>query len=581
MANRLANIFRSSGDSTARHSSAQKLGLIVAGIPLVLFFIFFWKFAVDAPWFDDVEAFPAFLIDFVKESSLSHKISLLFKPNNEHRILFAKIVTVILHWLTGTIDYRWLMLVGNVCVVGIFLLICRILTRNKLSVWYVLPLSLLLFQPHFHLVSFWAITSLQHQPTAFLVMLSLYCLVKQSWQSFFAATVLIILATFSMSNGMFGWLAGAVVLLLQGRYKSLLLWVTLMAIAVYLYFWGFSTQGNEAGFTYLRAYPHKIILAFFAFIGGFLDLLPSQYEPFRFALPIVFGLLLTIGLAILAWQGLVPSKFTLKNLTTTWQGVSADELFVIGGLVYLIINALAVAILRPRFGFGVLVVSNYKLYPTLLVSFLYTWWILRQHSSTQKPSQKQLIVLIIVTLFTNGLAYWRFMPEVENRHRNLLANCFNQRYNQVGLGGMVGTPLASYINKVLTESINAGHYQYPQAFYTAFGAQLQLPATSPKVISDAHIMETPAHFAIYNPDFQQDNLSSNSFYWVLQSVQHTYLIATQAAPYEGRNPFKRGHGVVAFVQKPLLYSGDYQIGMLSVMDKRHELTWTDKTLHNP
>lgn len=579
MTNRSGNIFQSSSNSATTNLYFRKLELFTASIPLVLFFLYFWKFAVNAPWFDDVEAFPAFLIDFSKESSISQKLTLLLKPNNEHRILFAKLVTVVQYWFTGAIDYRWLMLIGNLSVVGIFLLIVRVFNRNQLSGWHLVPLSLLLFQPHYHLVSFWAITSLQHQPTAFLVLLSLYCLVKKSWQYFMGSVVLILLATFSMSNGMFGWLAGAVLLFVQSRYKSLLLWAMLMVLAVFLYFWGFSTQGNEAGFTYLRAYPHKIVLAFFTFIGGFLDLLPSQYEPFRFALPIIFGVFMTLGLGTLAWQSLVPRKS--NSLTTTWQRLTADELFVVGGLIYLLINALVVSVLRPRFGFGVLVVSNYKLYPTLLISLFYTWWMLRQHATKQKPSQKQLVAFILVTLLANGLAYWRFTPEVENRHRNLLANCFNQRYNQVGLGGMVGTPLANYINKVLTQSINAKHYQYPQAFYTPYQAELRLPATNQKVFPNVSVIDTPAHFAIYNPDFQQDNLSSSTFYWVLQSVQHTYLIATQAAPYEGRNPFKRGRGVVAFVQKPLLYSGDYQIGMLGVMGKQHELKWTNKTLHKP
>ncbi|MFN8353741.1 MAG: hypothetical protein U0Y10_04835 [Spirosomataceae bacterium] len=553
---------------------------LVTLIPIALFFTYFGFFAVDAPWFDDFEAFPAFLLDYLQAPSIAEKLRLLFKPNNEHRILFGKLVTVLGYAFSGKLDYRWLMLVGNLCIIGIWWILMRIFERNRLNPWFGLPLVLLLFQPHYHLLTFWAITSLQHQPTAFLVLLSLYCLVKKSPKSFVLSLLLMVIATFSMSNGMFGWVAGCVVLLVQGRYKTLAGWGICMVVAVMLYFHGFTTQGNEAGFTFFKQHPHLTIFAFFAFVGGFLDLIPSHYEPYRFALPIVFGGLLSLFLGIRLWKMLVPSQWSWRNITTRWQQIPADQLFLVGGLIYLILNALVVAILRPRFGFGVLVVSNYKLYPTLFVTLCYALWALQVPKRQSLSSSQRLSYTIGLglVLLLNALAYLRFTPEVQNRHRNLVVNCFNQRHNQVGLGGMVNTPLARYIDSVMQQSIRAGHYRFPTNFYTSYETELFQKPSQETSIPALRLIETQENFSVQHLDYQNKNLSDDALYILLKSDKRTFLFYTQAIPYQGRNPFKSQKGVVAFVPRSMLYEGQYQVGLLIVNGSEHELVWTNQRL---
>lgn len=538
-------------------------------VPAFIFFWYFFRYVVDVPWFDDIEAFPGFLLDYLKANGLAEKFQLLIKPNNEHRIVFGKSVLLLIYHLTGQMHFDWMMLIGNLSIVGIFLLLVRAFSKtitNHSDWFYLLPVAFLLFQPHYHLLTFWAITGLQHQPTAFLVLLSLYLLVKVSNTRLLFAAICLLFATFSMSNGMFGWVAGLAILLLQKRFKALAIWTLLMLLAVWLYFRGFTTQGNEAGISYFLHYPHKTILAFFAFIGGIVDFIPSRFEPYRFGLPIIGGVLLFAYLLVWLWQWL-PKTSLFNKKSRDSQSLDSFNYFMIGGLAYLLVNAAVVALLRPRFGFSVLVVSNYKLYPTLFAVMVYLLWVRRNTTRTM------LVVALSMSLLINGLAYWRFTPEVIKRQRNLLTHSFNQAHNQVGLGGMVGTPLKDYIAQTMNQCVEKGLYQYPQSFVS--DKELNV-----KPLVDAslalQIIESPQDFAVIHPTYIENGGKDDGLYIVFRSVQHTYLFYTEPVPYQGRNPFRQGKGYVSFVQKSILYPGDYHIGTLERNHGSYQIRYTNQ-----
>ena len=110
--------------------------IVLLSLPILISFAYFFRFAVDSPWFDDVEAIPAFVLDFFRANTWSQKIDLLLKPNNEHRILFTKLMSLLSVGLLGKLNFVFLMLLGNLCVLGIFWLFYKNFKPNNLSLLY-------------------------------------------------------------------------------------------------------------------------------------------------------------------------------------------------------------------------------------------------------------------------------------------------------------------------------------------------------------------------------------------------------------------------------------------------------------
>jgi hypothetical protein len=520
-------------------------------IPIVVAFAFFQVYAINTPWFDDIEALPAFVLDYEKAISWSDRLTLLLKPNNEHRILYTKLITLLSLSIFGKINYVFLMFVGNMSIIGILLLYWQVFKSKALSIWYFVPIPFLLFQPHYHLLSYWALTSLQHQPTVFLVTWAMYCLSKRHWQTDLWAVICLSIATASMSNGMFGWIGGLAIICLQGRWRLSIAWLALSILAIWLYFRGFTTQGNEAGILYLKQFPHKTILAFFAFVGGTLDFLPPRLEPYRYILPICMGIILSVWWLRWFYINLFLRLYQI-HWKGIWEGLGLDttQLFVIGTFTYLLLNALVVALLRPRFGFSVLVVSNYKLYPTIFLSLGYLAYIMGQKSIFKQVKIATWgVVSICMAVLFNGICYARFLPDIEGRAKGLLAGAYNQEHNGVGLGGMVGTKLHSYIDSVMDKTVHNGVYTYPKTF-----ADIVWRAS--QTVPPFTIEETPTSFNV------KINDTVNDTFLVLKIGNQIYLNPIISIPYQGKNPFKLGKGSISYIQKSMLNKGKYTIGII-------------------
>jgi hypothetical protein len=376
------------------------------------------------------------------------------------------------------------------------------------------------------------------------------------------ALIILIFATFSMSNGMFGWPAGLVVLAYQKRWKTAFFWAIIMVLSIFLYFRGFDTQANQAGLSYFFQHPFKTILAFFAFVGGAADLIPSRFEPYRFGLPILMGFGLFAGFCTWLW---VLVKQYLARFQSK-QSADHQTSFLLGTFAYILINALIVALLRPRFGFGVLVVSNYKLYPTLFLCLCYLSFVQKFNFSVFG-----IRCIIFIALIFNILCYVRFTPEVQSRQRNLMAASYNQSHNQVGLGAMVASPLQPYIAQVMSQLTKQNLYQYPKFF------DIKSKAISPSF--SFKIEESESHIAISCTNYiGQGHAKNDGLYMTLKSANHTYIFAGMPIPYTGKNPFKSGIGVITFIQKPILFPGKYQVGFLEKKEGIDQLMTTNNVL---
>jgi hypothetical protein len=130
-------------ESTPSRSVDRLLGGIAVAVPVVLFWIVWSYYAVNVPKWDD-HALRGFLYDLDEETTFFGKIYQFFRQHNEHRIVFDRLVAFIDYYVTGKLNFRHLMAVGNLSLIGIVLLLMDLFRREGRSAWYVVPVPFLL-----------------------------------------------------------------------------------------------------------------------------------------------------------------------------------------------------------------------------------------------------------------------------------------------------------------------------------------------------------------------------------------------------------------------------------------------------
>lgn len=561
----------------------RRLAPLLIALPVFGFFLLLLTYAVNVPWLDDVESFVGFLNEYRRAPDLSGKLYWLIKPNNEHRILFAKLTTLGLFGLTGELNFRWLILVAFACLVGLLGLFALIFRQFRLPWLYFLPVSLVMFQPQHYLTSVWAITGLQHQAVALLVLGGLYLLsVPEGRGRFVPALGLQVLASLSMSNGLFGWVAGAGVLLLQRRYVPLAVWLLIGVGVIAFYFHDFqSPQGNESSVSFFLRHPHLVFFGFFTFTGALFDFFPDANILPRSILPTLFGMVL-IGL--LAFLGLRMVQF--RPLGVVGRDASARRIryFFVGFYTFLLVNAVVVAFLRPRFGYNVMLVSNYMLYPVLwfIALYLHGLYELPVHRVHLRQLPRRLHPWVTAGLGL-GVGIWliahvRHLPRVAERRQMLLAYAFDQKHNDVGLGAHRNSFFGNYIEKQMTDAVRAGYYRYPEGFYTPYEPALLAPPPPVSAGFDVTATESAGIFNLETVGLSLPEGVKNACL-IARSDRQTYLFPAENLFRPG--PFFLGRTVPALQAEMFRYwlpPGTYRIGVLLTPDVAQPIRYSDRRI---
>ncbi|MES2518520.1 MAG: hypothetical protein V4585_10455 [Bacteroidota bacterium] len=534
-----------------------------------------FTYAVNVPWMDDTDAFPDFLGRFLEAKNFDERVWLLFKPNNEHRIVYAKLMNLLHYALTGALNMRTLTIVSNITLFGMLWIFWRVIKEQKIAPIYFLPVPLLLLQPQYYLTSIWTITGFQYQPVVFFGLLGVYLLSRNTLLTFFGAVLAVFFDSFTMSNGLFYWMVGMVVLALQGRYKMLGVWMVFMMATFKLYFYRFDTEANDQGFTYFFKHPHESFFGFFTHLGGGLDFQTLSPILIRSIAPTIAGFIL-IGISIW-WLFLkvfrTKDKFSIPNL---WEKLQArfnnesSNYIILGCFLFLIINALVIAILRPRFGYFVMIVGNYKIYPATMLVVVYlmllTGWLKFQ------SNQQYFKWILVGSIIFNLASYIKFLPEVHERRKDLLVRAFNQEHNQIGLGPYVGSDFDKYVQTALGRLIPKKIYQFPETIFTKSEKDIlgKLPDNQPIKVDTSSV---DGEIVISNPTLSTGFGFNNGVYLLLKSDRKNYLI------YEKRNLqdfLKTGFSIK--IPPKYLVPDTYKIGIFYVNGTTHQIFNANQTV---
>lgn len=104
-------------------------------------------YVVDVPWIDDIDAFLSFIIGYLDTPTTAQKFDWLTRPNNEHRILTGKLITLLMYKLTGVVSYRWLVFAAFAFLLGLLAVFYRVFRPTTLPLLAFVPVIFLVLQP--------------------------------------------------------------------------------------------------------------------------------------------------------------------------------------------------------------------------------------------------------------------------------------------------------------------------------------------------------------------------------------------------------------------------------------------------
>jgi len=222
-------------------SLAPLLIKLILLLPVAVFSIFLGYFAVDVPQGDDFELILHFLSNYVSAGNdYAQKGSLLTAQFVEHRLFYTRIVALLHYLLAGQVSFYLIILIGNLSLLGIFIVCWRQLKIAGYSLFYLLPVSLILFQPCYSYDGvLWPAATLAYNSVSFFAILTIHWLSGRRKLHFGLAILCAALCTYTFGNGILILLVGAGLLIVQKRWKDLLIWILIAAFITFIYFTGY------------------------------------------------------------------------------------------------------------------------------------------------------------------------------------------------------------------------------------------------------------------------------------------------------------------------------------------------------
>jgi hypothetical protein len=387
--------------------------------PITVFCIFLGYFAVDVPQGDDFELILHFLSNYVSSGNdYSEKISLLTAQFVEHRLLYTRIVVLFQYLLTGKVSFYLIIFIGNLSLLGILLVCWRQLKTAGYSVVYLLPVSLILFQPCYSYDGvLWPAATLAYNSVSFFALLTIHWLASRKRVHFWLALASAALCTYTFGNGILILLAGGGLLILQKRWKQVFIWVAISALIATVYFHEYILiQSRNNPWDNLSGHSLYVALNFFLFLGSALnwdDAWPKSLMASD--LNSLVGGLIVFGFACYVFYLTFKSLFSGIRPTDT---VLFDFLF--GGFAFFVMTGLLVSVSRVNEDSLLLHINRYRINSVvvLLLTYLTLVPFLEKH-----PRFYRLIPLGLAIFW--GLSYFHFYAVFSENKRTYSAGKYN------------------------------------------------------------------------------------------------------------------------------------------------------------
>lgn len=382
----------------------------LALFPLLSLGIFFEKYAINVPHWDD-HALKAFVLFWEESNSIWQNLEKLFSQHNEHRIVFTRLITFFIYVFKGTIDYKSMMIVGNLTLLGTYF----VWYKSTMGLSEIRPIllavgSLLLFTFGLYENFYWGMASLQNFGVIFFAFLSFFLFsfqkvspsTKKPTQDiyFILALFFAFSAVFTSGNGLIVPIIGLLILLFQQRFRHLAI-AAGIAFVIFFFYWLTFESRTDLNQSIPDKSLRDILYRTLLLSGSLTDTL-EIFPQIRNGMSILVG---TIALLIavffclrLPYQALL-QKY--KPIPPAYLLLAAMALFVIGTI-------LGTVLARFAYDSSILFTSKYKIYSNLLVLISGTMLLHLLPIQFREKTAFTLVALAVLTYVNSYIADKRF-----------------------------------------------------------------------------------------------------------------------------------------------------------------------------
>jgi hypothetical protein len=340
--------------ASLKSSGWAALGLMLVAV--VAFYALLGKYQRNVPIMDDYHAVIEFALVMRQLPSVGSKLLwIVVAQHNDYKLILLHIMVATQWALTGRVSLQWIIVVGNVLVLGMLWLYWRhsFAQESDLSRRLVLfvPVPYLLMQLNWVENLDWAINDVQTVGVLFFSMACLHFLLRDERGSFWAACVCGVLACFSSANGFLLGLLGLVVLTQRRRWAQMVVWAGAFAVAAEMY------RYRYVPFGVTRQLQGATVAAKAVF---FLSLTGSAVENMsRFP---VKGSAIALGALVVA-----------TFVAACWRRYDRSNAFAMYMAVWALLSCVLITQGRSGFGITLSLTGRYKIYSDILLVFCYVY----------------------------------------------------------------------------------------------------------------------------------------------------------------------------------------------------------------
>ena len=399
-------------------------------------YFYLWNhYALNIPKWDD-HALKATILNYAKADSFGQKIYELYRQHNEHRISLTRLVALIDFGIFGTLNFKHLMLFGNLALLLIGWLLVRFFRATVAPVWYALPVVSLWFSLAFWENTFWGMAAIQNFWVVALVLLAFW-FVSQPDKQWGWAVLFAFCATFTSGNGLAVWPIGLAILLIQRNWRRTAWWLAAAIGCFGLYFYDYQSPADIAVGT---ATFGDWLRAFVLFSGALMEGVSIGNDPYQ--MPLWVGrlnLFVSVCLLIYLIRSYLKRHFEL----------SPNDYFYLGGTLFAL--ATAVVVVYSRVGhndYAAALTSRYKVYSALLLSLNVAYLTLLVSERFFRESLHVTFLVAATFIYVCNQHYHLY--ETIMFRKFLITSCLNDDLGVVPSlnGRLIYTPPALFIDRI-------------------------------------------------------------------------------------------------------------------------------------
>ncbi|WP_025761258.1 hypothetical protein [Dyadobacter tibetensis] len=519
-------------------------------IPVAIFFIAWDFYAINIPKWDD-HSLKAFIVDMSNANSWTAQFAALSKQHNEHRIALTRLIAWLDFKWTGALNYRHLMMAGNLLLLAALPLFHSLLHQNKKPLFALVPIPFLWLTLAFWENMYWGMAAIQNFGVVTLVLWTIYLCIHPSNTLFVISLLLACLTVVTSGNGLFVLPIGAVLLFIGRKPQRLGLWVLVSAGALYGYFNWY--QGNVSN-PESRASFFQLLKGYMAFLGSFAESVPV---PNSFQICIIAGTLLFLVSVSIGINAL----YRLSSQKKVQESEKITDLFTIGALMFILGTALIVVYSRAGFGLEGLITSRYKIYSVLLLVIAYLYIVVPIRGSFLSPYISAITLLAVIF---NIFSYYYHLVDASNLRKMLSTDQFNWTYTDKSL---TIAPDSTFAQGIVAKTPNNYKLWFGSIKLADKQGYAGVTQGLSALMGQTELKETPTNMLVSNNHYTSQRLIDSGVYLLFSNQERYYVYPT----YRTRNRNRKQLFLKQLYFAPGFYSdvpfsqmkaGTYKVGIL-------------------